>query len=142
MTQAVGNETDQAYTEAVKSGLYAKRSGLVGKYDNVRCFWEDQVTALMLRPALTELVERKKTQLERIRILDMGCGSGDGYDLIMGVTAKDQGIYENIISAITPDMLKECIFMMMLFMLLIEQEVYLFYHLKTLLNPFCYQPMR
>jgi SAM-dependent methyltransferase len=98
---------EKAYSQAADTGKYDKDSRLLGKYDNVRRFWEDQVTALFLRPALNELVERKKTRLERIRILDLGCGSGDGYDLLMGVTAKDQGIYENIISAITPDMLKE-----------------------------------
>ncbi len=33
-----------AYSEAVKSGLYEKQSGLVGKYDNVRRYWEDEIT--------------------------------------------------------------------------------------------------
>jgi len=45
--------------------------------------------------------------LERLRLLDIGCGSGDGYDLIMGVTTKDPGIYDYIVNAITDDMLKE-----------------------------------
>jgi SAM-dependent methyltransferase len=98
---------EKAYSQAADTGKYDKDSRLLGKYDNVRRFWEDQVTALFLRPALNELVERKRMQLDRIRILDLGCGGGDGYDLVMGVTAKDPGIYENIISAITPDMLKE-----------------------------------
>ncbi|MBW1996736.1 MAG: class I SAM-dependent methyltransferase [Deltaproteobacteria bacterium] len=98
---------EKAYSQAANTGKYDKDSRLLGKYDNVRRFWEDQVTALFLRPALNELVERKRIHLERIRILDLGCGSGDGYDLVMGVTTKDPGIYENITSAITPDMLKE-----------------------------------
>jgi len=98
---------EKAYSQAADTGKYDKDSRLLGKYDNVRRFWEDQVTALFLRPALNELVERKRMQLDRIRVLDLGCGSGDGYDLVMGVTAKDPVIYENIISAITPDMLKE-----------------------------------
>jgi SAM-dependent methyltransferase len=96
---------EKAYTQAATTGKYDKASGLLGKYDNVRRFWEDQLTGLFLRPALNDLIQRKSRRLERIRILDMGCGSGDGYDLIMGVTTKDPGIYEFITSAIRPDML-------------------------------------
>lgn len=98
-----------AYSEAAHTGKYEKSAGLLGKYDNVRRFWEDQLTGIFLRPALADLVERKRQRLERIRILDLGCGSGDGYDLLMGVTTKDPGIYEYITAAITPDMLKEYI---------------------------------
>ena len=97
----------EAYSQAASTGKYDKASGLLGKYDNVRRFWEDQVTGIFLRPALNELVIQKKAHLERIRVLDLGCGSGDGYDLLMGVTAKDPGIYEYITAVITPDMLEE-----------------------------------
>ncbi|MBU0697956.1 MAG: class I SAM-dependent methyltransferase [Proteobacteria bacterium] len=97
----------KAYSQAANTGKYDKASGLLGKYDNVRRFWEDQVTSIFMRPALNELVERKRRRLERIRILDLGCGSGDGFDLIMGVTTKDPGIYEYITVALTDDMLKE-----------------------------------
>jgi len=97
----------EAYSQAASTGKYDKASGLLGKYDNVRRFWEDQVTGIFLRPALNELVTQKKAHLERIRVLDLGCGSGDGYDLLMGVTAKDPGIYEYITAVITPDMLEE-----------------------------------
>ena len=31
-----GSDQMAAYSEAVKSGLYMKRSGIIGKYDNVR----------------------------------------------------------------------------------------------------------
>lgn len=97
----------KAYSQAADTGKYDKASSLLGKYDNVRRHWEDQVNGIFLRPALNELVERKRRSLERIRILDLGCGSGDGYDLLMDVTTKDPGIYEYITAAITPDMLKE-----------------------------------
>ena len=96
-----------AYTQAFQTGKYDKSSGLLGKYDNVRRFWEDQVTAIYLRSILNDLVERKKKRLEHIRILDLGCGSGDGYDLIMGVTINDPGIYDAIINVVTEDILKE-----------------------------------
>jgi SAM-dependent methyltransferase len=97
---------EKAYTQAATTGKYDKASGLLGKYDNVRRFWEDQLTGLFLRPALNELVARKVDALERIRILDLGCGNGDGYDLIMDVNTKDPGIYDYIIAAITPDRLQ------------------------------------
>jgi len=96
-----------AYSQAANTGKYEKITGLLGKYDNVRRFWEDQLTGIFLRPALNDLVDEKRRRLERIRILDLGCGSGDGHDLIMGVTTKDPGIYEYITAALTDDMLKE-----------------------------------
>jgi SAM-dependent methyltransferase len=97
----------KAYTQAFSTGKYDKASGLLGKYDNVRRFWEDQITGIFLRPALNNLVDQKVRQFERIRILDLGCGSGDGYDLLMDVTTKDPSIFEYITSAITQDMLQE-----------------------------------
>lgn len=97
----------KAYTQAFQTGKYDKATGLIGKYDNVRRFWEDQVTAIFLRPFLNDMVERKRKRLERLRVLDIGCGSGDGYDLIMGVTTKDPGIYDYIVNAVTDDMLNE-----------------------------------
>jgi SAM-dependent methyltransferase len=97
----------KAYTQAFHTGKYDKVSGLLGKYDNVRRFWEDQVTGIYLRPFLDNLVEKKRNQLESLRVLDLGCGSGDGYDLIMGVIRKDPGIYEYVTATITEDMLKE-----------------------------------
>ena len=99
--------TVKAYSQAANTGKYDKTSGLLGKYDNVRRLWEDQVTGIFLRPALNELVVRKRQHLERVRVLDLGSGSGDGYDLLMGVNTKDPGIYEYITEALTPDMLKE-----------------------------------
>lgn len=97
---------EEAYTQAATTGKYDKASGLLGKYDNVRRFWEDQLTGLFLRPALNDLVARKSNNLRRLRILDLGCGNGDGYDLIMGVNTKDPGIYEYITAAITPERLQ------------------------------------
>lgn len=97
---------EKAYTQAAATGKYDKSSGLLGKYDNARRFWEDQLTGLFLRPALNDLVNRKAKDLQRIRILDLGCGNGDGHDLIMGVNTKDPGIYEYITAAITPDRLQ------------------------------------
>ncbi|RLB36744.1 MAG: class I SAM-dependent methyltransferase, partial [Deltaproteobacteria bacterium] len=76
----------KAYSQAFNTGRYEKVTGLFGKYDNVRRLWEDQITSIFLRPHLNNLVDYKKKRLERLRILDLGCGAADGYDLIMGVT--------------------------------------------------------
>ncbi len=75
-------ESNTAYKVAVSTGLYAKPQGLRGKYDHVRRFWEDEVTRFFLRPYLTRL--RKRRRQEGIRILDLGCGSGDGFELLTG----------------------------------------------------------
>jgi SAM-dependent methyltransferase len=82
-----------------------KKSGLTGKYDNVRRYWEDEVTRLFLRPYLKELVDLKAKRLERLRVLDLGCGNGDGYDLITGITSRDVGIYEYSVEIINQESL-------------------------------------
>ena len=78
MTERTENPQMKAYTEAAKSGLYAKQSGLVGKYDNVRRYWEDEITRFFLHPHLKRLIDRKRSRMQRVRIMDLGCGSADG----------------------------------------------------------------
>jgi len=95
-------EQMEAYTEAVASGLYAKRSGLVGKYDNVRRFWEDEITRIHLRPHIQRLIERSQTVMRRVRILDLGCGSADGYELLAGVRQRDADLRSREV-ALLPD---------------------------------------
>ncbi|MEJ2182942.1 MAG: class I SAM-dependent methyltransferase [Nitrospirota bacterium] len=93
------------YSEAAGTGQYAKRTGLAGKYDNVRRFWEDEVTRLFLRSYLKDIVDAKARRLERLRVLDLGCGVGDGYDLLTGVTAKEPGLYEYAVELMDKKML-------------------------------------
>ena len=93
------------YSEAASSGQYVKKTGLSGKYDNVRRFWEDEATRLFLRPYLKALVDTKTARLERLKILDIGCGAGDGFDLLMGMTVKDRGIFEYAVELINQEML-------------------------------------
>ncbi len=94
-----------AYNEAFQSGLYQKPSGLLGKYDNVRRFWEDEELGLYLSPYLKRLVARKKERDERLRLLDLGCGSGDGLELVTNITSKSL-ISEHDTKVIEPDMLE------------------------------------
>jgi len=96
---------NQAYTEAVKSGLYAKKTGLVGKYDNVRRYWEDEITRQFLRPHLQELIKRSQSQMRRLRILDLGCGSADGYELLAGIRHRDPNLQDVEVDLLTPDVL-------------------------------------
>jgi SAM-dependent methyltransferase len=95
-----------AYNEALQSGLYQKRSGLLGKYDNVRCFWEDEELGLYLRPYLKRLVARRKERSEGLRLLDLGCGSGDGFEFITSINDSKSLISEHNAKVIEPDMLK------------------------------------
>ena len=99
------HEQMPAYTEAVKSGLYAKHSGLVGKYDNVRRLWEDEITRMFLRPHLSRLIERSRAAMRRVRVLDLGCGSADGYELLMGVRQRDADLQQLEVDLLSDDML-------------------------------------
>ncbi len=85
-------EQMEAYAEAVSSGHYAKQSGLVGKYDNVRRYWEDEITRINLRPYLKGLIDRSQALMRRVRVLDLGCGSADGHELLAGVRQRDSDI--------------------------------------------------
>ena len=105
MSKPTKKEQMEAYSEAVKSGLYAKRSGLVGKYDNVRCYWEDEITRQFLRPHLQKLIARKRALMQRVRIMDLGCGSADGYELLAGIRQRDPNLQAVEVDLLTPDIL-------------------------------------
>lgn len=67
------------YTKVVREGHYAPGPrGLHGKLDNVRKYWENQLTRFYLAPYLERLLQKRRS----LRILDMGCGSGEGWDLL------------------------------------------------------------
>jgi len=95
-----------AYNEALQSGQYQKPSGLLGKYDNVRRFWEDEQLGLYLRPYLERLVARKNERGERLRLLDLGCGSGDGFEFITSINNSKCLISEHNAQVIKPEMLE------------------------------------
>jgi SAM-dependent methyltransferase len=95
MTPPAASEQMPAYTEAVKSGLYDKKSGLVGKYDNVRLYWEDEITRQFLRPHLDKLIARSRSLMRRLRILDLGCGSADGFELLAGARQRDADLKQS-----------------------------------------------
>lgn len=94
-----------AYNEALSSGRYQKPGGLLGKYDNVRRFWEDEQLGLYLRPYLERLVARKEEDGERLRVMDLGCGSGDGFELLSSISNSRYAAAEHDICIIQPAIL-------------------------------------
>lgn len=94
MTEQQVAEQMEAYTEAVKSGLYAKKSGLVGKYDNVRRYWEDEITRHFIYPHLKKLLDQCQAKMRRLRVMDLGCGSADGLELLLGIRDRDADLEE------------------------------------------------
>jgi SAM-dependent methyltransferase len=95
----------EAYSEAVKSGLYAKKSGLVGKYDNVRRYWEDEITRHFLYPSLQKLKERRQSMQRRLRVMDLGCGGADGYELLNGIRDREANLQDVEVELLTSDIL-------------------------------------
>ncbi|MBZ0202595.1 MAG: class I SAM-dependent methyltransferase [Ignavibacteria bacterium] len=67
------------YESAVSMGFYGRDdAGLTGKKDNVRKFWEDVFIKLVCRPFIENRVPANK----KLRILDLGSGSGEGFELL------------------------------------------------------------
>ncbi len=95
-----------AYNEALKSGQYQKPGGLIGKYDNVRRFWEDEQLGIYLKPYLQRLVARRKESSQNLRVLDLGCGSGDGFEFITSINDSKDSLSEHNIKVVEPDMLE------------------------------------
>lgn len=83
-------EADKAYLEAIKHGRYSEQvKGLRCKYDHVRIQFEDFITAYYLRPYLEEIVSKRVNgEGEGLRFYDLGCGTGDGYDLLSRVSQQ------------------------------------------------------
>ena len=95
-----------AYNEALNSGQYQKPGGLLGKYDNVRRFWEDEQLGLYLRPYLERLIARKKERGKRLRVLDLGCGGGDGFEFLTSINSTNASISEHNTKIVEPETLE------------------------------------
>lgn len=81
------------YSETVARGLYERsRRGLFGKHDNVRAYWEDELTRSALRPWVREQRASAASAGRRLRVLDLGCGAGQGYDLLTQIRRNDLSV--------------------------------------------------
>lgn len=103
--QADSAEELQTYEQAVHNGHYARDTGgLTGKHDNVRRYWEDELTGLAVRDPLERLLLDKKRALERLRVLDLGCGSGEGYELLTNIRRRTSGVETTNSLLVTPEL--------------------------------------
>ncbi len=85
----------RTYSETVARGLYERsRRGLVGKHDNVRTYWEDELTRNALRPFLRTRVAASAAAGRGLRVLDLGCGAGQGYELLTQIREQDGSLEE------------------------------------------------
>ncbi len=77
-------DADKAYQEAIRHGRYSEHvRSLRGKYDHVRTQFEDFITKYYLRPYIEDIVKMKVNKIgEGLRFYDLGCGTGDGYELL------------------------------------------------------------
>lgn len=74
------------YSRLVGDGHYADApTGLWGKFDNVRRNWENQITRFAIRPALERVFHQVHAAGRGVRIADLGCGAGEGLDLLLKV---------------------------------------------------------
>lgn len=75
------------YSQLVRDGHYTPHDDLSqGRLDHVRRVWENQLTRFAIRPALVRLLERRGPQ--GLRLLDMGCGNGEGWQLLTRISAS------------------------------------------------------
>lgn len=75
--------SDENYLAAVAQGHYIlHQGGVIGKHDNVRRLWEDQLRGFILSPHLKELLYELKADGKMLRIADLGAGTGQGFELL------------------------------------------------------------
>lgn len=85
-------DAKSAYSEAITSGKYDRGQTYYSKYDCVRIFWEDALTRNYIKPAVAERLEYCREQNRGIRILDLGCGSGDGFEMFLHIPADENDL--------------------------------------------------
>ncbi len=99
------DNVQSVYGKFVSSGYYQKNlGGLRGKYDNIRKYWEDEITRFAIRPFLLDTIHNCLMRLERLRVVDLGCGSGQGYELLTTIKKDEVGIDAHDHDMLGPDM--------------------------------------
>lgn len=101
------DKSDKKYTDAVAQGHYdIYRGGLSGHYDNVRIYWEDQIRGIRFRPYLKRLVDRKKRAGSKVRIVDLGAGTGEGLRLLTSWLREEPDLRVNQTKVLPYDMIE------------------------------------
>lgn len=104
---ATVDTADKVYANAVSEGHYdLYQGGLCGKHDNVRAHWEDQIRGIMLRPHLQSLVDRKRREGSKLRIVDLGAGSGQAFELLTSWMRGEVSLRRNQAKVLPPDMIQ------------------------------------
>ena len=93
-----------AYTETVARGIHVSPvGGLRGQHDNVRMYWENQITRTALRPFVREIERAAGAQGRKVRILDLGCGAGHGYELLTRISQSGLNLDDAMRFALPPE---------------------------------------
>ncbi len=82
------SQSNDAYSQAVTSGKYDRGKSYYSKYDHVRLYWEDALTRQYMKPYVAQRMQHARKQGRGLRILDLGCGSGDGFEMFMEIPAE------------------------------------------------------
>lgn len=103
MSKIKHNRTE-FYETAVSMGFYGnEEASLFGKKDNVRKFWEDMVLKTFCRP----FIENFLNEHSKVTILDLGCGSGDGFELLTHIPPQNPKESVNKSFVLLPIKIKE-----------------------------------
>jgi SAM-dependent methyltransferase len=95
MSTTTASMGERTYEDTVARGFYGRNvGGLFGKYDNVRAYWEDALTRVALRPLVKERVQTCRAAGRGVRILDLGCGAGQGYELLTRIDQSDLDVQD------------------------------------------------
>ena len=98
---------NQVFGRALGLGTYKLRFGHRGINQPVqdRTTGKVEVTRHNLRPHLQRLIERCRRSFRRVRIMDIGCGSADGFELLAGVRDRDADLKQMEVDLLSSDML-------------------------------------
>lgn len=102
------DRTVKAFSKFVKEGHYEKDTkGLFGKYDNVRLYWEDKITQAIVRPYIARFLNELDGKSRGLRVLDLGCGSGESYELLTSIEKEDAGINTHQVTLMGSDAIEK-----------------------------------